>query len=120
MKKITHVEQPVDFANVGEKISHELAAKMVKNHHDKYGFENSYTYVTGKQVILDILSQPGCAGLKVIEAVNQSGQNTVVFVGIDVKGNNLTQITTVNDMGKLVVTEGMVADKSRTTTTWSD
>ena len=120
MKKTSLVKEPVDFATIGEQISHELAAKMVKNHHDKYGRENSYCYVTGNQVILDIMSQPGCAGLKVIEAVNELGQNTVVFVGIDAKGRNLTKITTVNDLGKLVVTEGMVSDKTRTNTTWSE
>ncbi len=33
---------------------------------------------------------------------------TLVYVGIDAKGKNILEITTVNDHGKLAVTEGMI------------
>ena len=37
----------------------------------------------------------------------------LVYVGIDAKGKNILEITTVNDHGKLAVTEGMSADRGQ-------
>ncbi len=40
MNKESLVKEMVSYQAVGEQISHELAAKMVKNHCDKYGEES--------------------------------------------------------------------------------
>ncbi len=36
MNKELLVKEKIDFQAIGEEITHELAAKMVKDHHDKY------------------------------------------------------------------------------------
>jgi hypothetical protein len=117
MNKESLVKEKVEYQSVGEQISHELAAKMVKDHHDKYSDE-SKSYVIGKTIIDQILAQPGCVAVRFFDAINESGIKTLVYVGIDSNGKNILEITTVNDYGKLAVTEGMSADRGQTGLNW--
>ena len=117
MNKESLVKEQVAYQNIGEQISHELAAKMVKNHYDKNSDE-SKSYVIGKTIIDQILAQPGCVAVRFFDAINENGIKTLVYVGIDSNGKNLLEITTVNDQGKLAVTEGMSADRGQTNQSW--
>jgi hypothetical protein len=117
MNKESLVKEKLDYQNVGEQISHELAAKMVKDHYDKY-LDKSKSYVIGKTIIDQILAQPGCVAVRFFDAINESGIKTLVYVGVDENGKNLLEITTVNDLGKLAVTEGMSADRGQTNISW--
>ncbi len=118
MKKDSLVKELVDFAKVGEQISHELGAKMIKDHHDKFAGQGEFSYVVGNEILKEMMKQPGCVGFRFFNALNEEGKETMVYVGIDSSGNNLLEITSVNDMGKLAVTEGMVGDRSNQTTNW--
>jgi hypothetical protein len=111
MKKELLVKSKVNFQEIGEQISHDLAAKMVKNHHDTHSIDNSNSYYIGKNIIEQMLAQPGCVGIRFFDAINEEGQKTLVYVGIDSKGRSILEYTTVNDHGKLAVVEGMGADK---------
>lgn len=117
MNKESLVKEKVSYQNIGEQISHELGAKMVKDHYDKYS-EESKTYIVGKAILDQILAQPGCVGVRFFDAINEAGIKTLVYVGIDSNGKNLLEITTVNDYGKLAVTEGMVGDRGQTNINW--
>jgi hypothetical protein len=111
MKKELQVEEKVDFQSIGGEISHEVAAKMVKDHHDKYTTEASSSYIIGKNIIGQILSQPGCVGLRFFDALNEEGNKTLVYVGIDAKGKSIMEITTVNEDGKLAVIRATSGDQ---------
>ncbi len=115
MNKESLVKSQVDYTSVGEEITHELAGKMIKNHLDQHSEENSYSYFIGQDLIKQILSQPGCVGVRFIDAVNEAGEKTLVSVGYDANGKDITQYTTVNDYGKLAVTPGMTGDKALVT-----
>jgi hypothetical protein len=117
MNKESLVKEQVNYQSIGEQISHELAAKMVKDHHDKHS-EESKSYVIGKTIIDQILTQPGCVAVRFFDAINENGVKTLVYVGVDSKGKNILEITTVNDHGKLAVTEGMSADRGQTNISW--
>jgi hypothetical protein len=112
MKKDLLVKTPVDYAAVGGQITHELAAKMVKNHHDTHSIDESNSYNIGKNIIEQMLAQPGCVGIRFFDAINEFGSKTLVYVGIDAKGKSILEYSTVNDHGKLAVVEGMAADKA--------
>ena len=111
MNKESLVQTKIDFSAAGEEITHELAAKMIKNHHDKYSYEESHSYTIGKSIIEAILAQPGCVGITFRDAINEFGEKTLVYVGVDSKGNSILELTTVNDHGKLAVTHGMIGDR---------
>jgi len=111
MNKESLIKHKIDYQVAGEEISHELAGKMIKDHHDKHGYEESHSYTIGKTIIEQILAQPGCVGITFRDAINESGNKTLVYVGVDAKGNSILEITTVNDHGKLAVTHGMIGDR---------
>ena len=111
MNKESLVKDKLEFQAIGEEISHELAARMVKDHQDLHA-EESYSYYVGKNVIGQILAQPGCVGMRFFDAINEAGEKTLVYAGIDAKGKTIVEITTVNDHGKLAVTPGMLGDRS--------
>jgi hypothetical protein len=118
MNKESLVKVQLDYQTIGEEISHELGAKMIKDHHDKKAVGESKSYIIGRTIIDQILAQPGCVGLRIFDALNENGEKTLVYVGIDSKGNNLLEFTSVNNHGKIVVTEGMIGDKINTTSSW--
>jgi hypothetical protein len=119
MNKESQVKGQKNFSEIGEEIDHELAGKFIKNHHDQYSYENSFSYVIGKTIIDKMLAQPGCVGIRIVEAVNESGNKTLVYMGIDEKGNNILEYTSVNQHGDIVVTEGMIGDRTTGVPLWS-
>jgi hypothetical protein len=111
MNKEQLVKDQVNFQAIGEEITHELGSKMVKDHHDKHTLDGSYSYFIGKDIVDQVLAQPGCVGIRFFDALNEAGDKTLVYVGIDSKGKSiLDTTTTVNDHGKLAVTPGMLGD----------
>ena len=112
MNKELLVKEQTDFQNAGGEISHELAAKMVKDHHDKHTLCESHSYIIGKNIIELILSQPGCVGLRFFDALNEAGEKTLVYVGVDKKGKSIIELTSINDNGKLGVIKASIGDQA--------
>ncbi len=44
-----------------------------------------------------ILRQPGCAGIRAYPAMHEDGRQSLVFVGVDEKGNDMTTGELVDD-----------------------
>jgi hypothetical protein len=109
-KELLEIEK-LDYQAIGAEISHELAAKMVKDHHDKFTLQNSHSYCIGANVINQILSQPGCVGLRFFDALNENGEKTLVYVGVDSKGKSIIEITTINEGGELAVIKASLGDQ---------
>jgi len=95
---------------VGEEISHELGAKMVKDFQDENPTENTANYI-GRNIIERILAQPGCEGIRFYNAINEIGMKTLVYVGIDKNEQIITEYVGVNKEGELVKAKGIVADR---------
>jgi hypothetical protein len=114
MNKESLVKKQIDYQAVGEQISHELAGKMVKDFNDANSLDQPNCCAIGKDIILKTLSQPGCVGLRFYDAVNEFGKKTLVYVGIDSKGKNIVEYSTINEHGDIAVVEGMANDKGLT------
>ena len=100
-----------DLQKVGEEISHELGAQMVKD----YQVANTTdvkAYYIGRNIIDQILSQPGCVGLKFYNAYNEEGQKTLVYVGVDETGKNIMEYSVVNNEGCILSHPAIVADRT--------
>jgi hypothetical protein len=104
--------------SVGEHIGYDLGLKMVKDHHDKFG--NGNAQFVGKNILEQILSQPDCIGISVYNALNESGNKTLVLVGLDSQNKPILNITAVNNNGNLVAREGIVADRNVVVKGWFD
>ena len=97
-------------ALIGEEISHELGAQMIKD----YQVANPtdvHVYTIGRNIIDQILAQPGCVAIKFYNAYDEMGEKTLVYVGLDENGKALLQYTSVNSIGELISEKGIVADR---------
>lgn len=106
------IEQNRSFApEVGEDIGYELGAKMIQRWH-KENPDDVLASFTGRNIIENILAQPGCTGIRMFNAINDLGIKQLVLVGVDKDGNNILEYTTIGEDGDLIKNKGIVADRS--------
>lgn len=100
-----------NLASIGEEISHELGAKMVKDFQDANPDDTTGNYI-GREILENILEQPGCQGICFYNAINETGRKTLVYVGVDANKELMTSYTAIDIDGKLINQRGIVADRS--------
>jgi hypothetical protein len=101
-----------DLSQVGEEIPHELGAQMVKD----YQMANPVgrkAYFIGRNIMDQILAQPGCVGMKFYNAYNEEGEKTLVYLGVDEFGNSISEYTVVNNDGSFDTKKAIIADRTR-------
>ncbi len=96
---------------LGEDIGYEAGAKMIKNWFDQNP-DDVLAYFTGRNIIENVLAQPGCVGIRMFNAINDLGIKQLVMVGVDKNGNNILEFTTTGDNGEIIKKKGIVADRS--------
>ncbi|HEX9510471.1 MAG TPA: hypothetical protein VF939_08310 [Puia sp.] len=100
-----------DIASIGEEISHELAVEFVSSY--KQANPGDITgYVIGRHIIDQILAQPGCVGMRFYNALNEDGLKTLVYVGVDASGKDITKKVVVEQNGMLSTVPAIVADRT--------
>ncbi len=99
-----------DVASIGEEISHELAGDFVRSYQNANP-DSITAYTVGRNIIDSILAQPSCVGLRFYNAINELGQTTLVYVGVDAKGNDITKTVIVDGAGKIAEQNAIVADR---------
>jgi len=95
---------------IGEDIGYELGNQMVKAFQSTNENDANF-YVIGRDIIDQILAQPGCAGIKFYNAYNEIGEQTMVYVGVNQEGKNILEYTLVTIDGSFLIKEGIVADR---------
>lgn len=100
-----------DYAAIGEEISHEMAIEFIRNF-DRECPGETKAFTMGKNILLEILSQPGCAGMRFYNGINEHGQKTLVYVGVDAEGKDLVKKTVVLEDGSLATVRATVADRN--------
>jgi len=111
MDKAQLSTQLINYANVGEAIDHELGAKMIKNHQDANPSQEAQCFTIGKNIIEQVLSQPGCVAMRIYNAMDDAGNQTLVYAGVDEKGNTILEYPAINESGKLGKIEALLGDK---------
>ncbi len=106
-----------DFKTVVEAISHELGAQMITDYHAANPTDTKSYYI-GRNVIDQILAQPGCVGMRFYNAYNEKGEKTLVYVGVDATGKDIVKYSVVNSAGEIVSQDGLVADRSEGDNGW--
>src|SRR5688572_4074745 len=100
-----------NIATIGEEITHELGAELVNNYR-KANPNDVNGYIIGKEILNQILAQPGCAGIQFYNAINEVGQKTLVYVGLDHNGKQLVNYSVVTADAQILQEKGIVADRS--------
>jgi len=111
LKKEALIEEKTLHANIGEHIGYELGAKMVKDYYDKY--QEAGSQFVGRNILDQILAQPGCIGIKIFKALNEAGEKTYVLTGVNQEGQEMLEVTAVNPFGEIKKQEGIVADRNQ-------
>ena len=99
-----------EVATIGEEISHETALDFV-NAYTEANPKEVGGYTIGRNILDQILAQPGCAGIRLYNALNELGQKTLVYVGVDAAGNDIMKKVVVEEDGKLATVPAIVADR---------
>jgi len=60
--------------------------KFIQRHQDHHEVR---AHFFGKEILTNILNQPGCMGIRFHHAIDEKGQKTLVLVGADEKGANI-------------------------------
>jgi hypothetical protein len=97
-------------AAAGEEIGQELGAQMISSYRQANPTD-VLAYFVGRNILEQVLAQPGCVGIKFYNAYNEVGQKTLVYVGVNAQGNDMLNVTTINVAGELDAQKGIVADR---------
>jgi hypothetical protein len=100
-------------ASIGEVISIDQARTFILDYANSFPNDVT-TYTIGRNIISDILAQPGCDGVRFYNALNEFGEKTLVYVGIDKHQNPLISFIEVSKTGAIETSKGIVADRVRT------
>lgn len=99
------------IASIGEEIGLELGKQMVQDFQIANPKEIQH-YTIGKNIISEILAQPGCEGIRFYMAYNEMGEKTMVYVGLDSDGKAIITYTTINKDGNLEQKPAIIADRT--------
>ncbi|HEY4064604.1 MAG TPA: hypothetical protein VGM30_22015 [Puia sp.] len=102
-----------DHATVGEKISHEQAADFILGYDKAYPNDIKW-FSMGKNALEQILAQPGCAGIRFYNGINEKGQKTLVYVGMDANGKDLVKKVVVQQDGSVAEIRSDIFDRNDT------
>lgn len=98
-------------ADVGEDIGLEEGCKMVSAYRDAFPQAVPGHYI-GRDILEQILQQPGCVGISFRKGLNEAGEEHLVYTGVDTEGNDILTFAVVNPAGELQVKDGIVADRT--------
>lgn len=99
------------MATIGEEVGYEMGTEFISNYRNANP-NDVLSYVIGKNIIEQILAQPGVEGIRFYNAINEYGKKTLVYVGIDQDGNNIFEHSIVTEDGKITKEAAIVADRS--------
>lgn len=70
----------------GSFVPDSLLKKWIQKHQDHHEVK---AHFFGKEILTNILKQPGCMGIRFYHAIDDKGQKALVLVGADAKGVNI-------------------------------
>jgi hypothetical protein len=109
MQKELITKRPV--AAIGEEVGYELGAQLVKNYQEANPSDTQF-YTIGRNIIEQILAQPGVEGIRFYNAIDEQGEKTLVYVGVDANGKAIKEYSLVDSEGNIAVRPAIVADRA--------
>lgn len=98
------------LAQVGEDIGLAEGTKMVQNFRDANPNATPGYYI-GRNIIDQILSQPGCVGINFRKCLTETNEEHLVYTGVDAEGKDILSYSVVTNTGDIKKYDGIVADK---------
>lgn len=97
-------------ADVGEDIGHEEGYRMVSAYREANP-EAVPGYFIGRNILEKVLNQPGCIGITFRKALNEAGEEHLVYTGVDADGKDILTYSVVTTTGDIEKHDGIVGDR---------
>ena len=97
-------------ASVGENIGLAEGMELVQNFREANPTATPGYYI-GRDIIDQILNQPGCVGINFRKCLSENNEEHLVYTGVDADGKDILEFSVVTNTGDLVKNDGIVADK---------
>ncbi len=97
-------------AEVGENIGLSEGLELVQNFQEANPTATPGYYI-GRNIIDQILNQPGCVGINFRKCLSENNEEHLVYTGVDAEGKDILEFSVVTNTGDLVKQEGIVADR---------
>jgi len=97
------------LAEVGENIGLAEGTKLVQNFRNANP-EATPGYYIGRNIIDQILNQPGCVGITFRKCLSENEEH-LVYTGVDAEGKDILSYSVVTNTGDIEKYDGIVADK---------
>lgn len=98
------------LAEVGEDIGLAEGMQLVKAF-AKANPEATKGYYIGRNIIDQILSQPGCVGINFRKCLNETNEEHLVYTGVDADGKDILEYSVVTVSGDVINQDAIVADR---------
>ena len=98
------------LAQVGENIGLAEGTKLVQNFRNANP-EATPGYYIGRNIIDQILNQPGCVGITFRKCLSENIEEHLVYTGVDAEGKDILSYSVVTNTGDIEKYDGIVADK---------
>ncbi len=99
-----------NLAEVGEDIGLVAGGQMITAFRTGNP-EATQGYYIGRNIIDQILAQPGCEGINFRKCLTEMNEEHLVYTGVDAEGKDIIEYTAVTKTGDLIKQDGIVADK---------
>ena len=104
------------LAEVGENIGLTEGRELV-NAFRAANPEATKGYYIGRNILEQILAQPGCVGINFRKCLTNMNEEHLVYTGVDAEGKDILEFSVVNNTGAIVKQDAIVADR---TIYWDD
>jgi len=98
------------LAEVGEDIGLAEGTQLVQNFREANP-DATPGYYIGRNIIDQILNQPGCVGINFRKCLSENNEEHLVYTGVDADGKDILTYSVVTNTGDLEKQDGIVADK---------
>lgn len=105
------MEKVIGLSTVGAQVSRDEAGKMVKDFQDANPTANTANFV-GRDILLRILSQPDCVGIRFYSALDRNGWQTLVYVGVNSQDQAITEYLAYSFSEGIHRVPGIIADRT--------
>ena len=99
-----------NLAEVGEDIGLAEGAQLVKNFRAANP-DATPGYYIGRNIIDQLLNQPGCVGINFRKCVTENNEEHLVYTGVDADGKDILSYSVVTNTGDIEKYDGIVADR---------
>jgi hypothetical protein len=104
------------LAEVGENIGLKEGRELV-NAFRAANPEATKGYYIGRNILEQILAQPGCVGINFRKCLTNMNEEHLVYTGVNAEGKDILEFSVVTNTGDIVKQDAIVADR---TIYWDD